>query len=554
MVDPVGGANVALVGHGTSDARLAIALPGGSDRDAWGTNRSTRVLQPVQDADLSLEAKFDSKPTAKYQDQGLLVQQSASRWLRFSIYSNGKTTYAFAASTTQGTSTTKLSKAVTSAANTWVRVKRTGSTWSMQVSVDGSAFTSVGSFSDALVPASAGPYAGVSGTAGSEPAYTALVDYIFDTASPIVPEDGGAPPDVTPPTVSNLSVTPGSVQAVVKWTTNEPTTGRVQLAAGSGTYVDAGTTTALSTSQSVTLTGLTPSTSYAARVIASDAAGNTVTTSGTSFRTTVSTGPQIDVWLGDDEVFGANGTTQPWANLLGNVSDPDGVQWLSYTLNGGGSRSLSLGPDSRRLQYPGDFNADIKLTDLVVGTNTVVFTAVDAGGARSTRTVTVRRVAATPPGMAFTQSWSQTASLDSQVTVVDGHWQVNSGGVRVAPGATGYDRVLALGDQSWTDYEVTVPVTVHGFGPAAGSYLSGAPLVGLAMRWQGHQKVNSAQPAWGYKSVGAYAWFRWYDTPKLEMVGDGGSPKVGSAGSWQLGTTYMFKARRSPAPAARRTR
>ena len=66
-------------------------------------------------------------------------------------------------------------------------------------------------------------------------------------------------------------------------------------------------------------------------MIASDAAGNTVTTSGTSFRTTVSTGPQIDVWLGDDEVFGANGTTQPWANLLGNVSDPDGVQSLGAT-------------------------------------------------------------------------------------------------------------------------------------------------------------------------------------------------------------------------------
>lgn len=548
VVDPVGGAQVGLVGQGTSDAQLAITLPGGSDRDAWGTNNSTRVLQSIQDADLTLEVKFDSLTTARFQDQGLVVQQSPSRWLRFSVYSDGSRVYAFAASTTDNTSTVQLKKAVSASASTWVRVARQGSTWTMQYSKDGSTFAGVGSFADALTPTAAGPYAGVGGSAGSEPPFTALVDYVFDTSSRVTPEDGAATPDSTPPTVSNLSVTPGSVQAVVSWSTDELSTGRVQLATGSGPYVDAGTTASLSTSQSVTLTGLSPSTDYAARVIASDASGNTVTTSGTSFRTTMATGPQIDVWLGDDEVFGAHGTTQPWVNLLGNVSDPDGVQSLRYTLNGGGSRSLTLGPDNRRLQYPGDFNADIKLTDLVVGANTVVLTAVDKAGSGSTRTVTVRREAVTPPDMAFTQTWSQTEDLDAQVSVVDGHWTVGPDGVRVAPGATGYDRVLALGDQSWTDFEVTVPVTMHSFGPAAGSYLSGAPLVGLAMRWQGHQAVNSAQPAWGYKTVGAYAWFRWYDTPKLEMVGNDGSPKVGAVGSWPVGATYVLKARAVTGP------
>jgi regulation of enolase protein 1 (concanavalin A-like superfamily) len=543
VLDPVGGAQVALVGGGTQDARLSIELPGGANRDAWGQNGSTRVLAPVQNADLTLEARFDSTPTRKYQDQGLQLQQDAGRWLRFSTYSDGTSTYAFAASTVAGTSTARLKKSISSSARTWLRVTRSGSTWTMRVSPDGTSFTTIGSFTEAISLTSAGPYAGVSGSSGSAPAFTALVDYVFDLAAPISPEDGGAPADVTPPVVTGLTAAPGSQQAVVSWSTDEPSTGVVQLATGTNAYVDAARTSTLSTSQSVTVTGLTPSTDYAVRVIARDTAGNAVTTPGYPFRTRTSSGPQITVWLGDDQVFGARGTTQPWANILGNVSDPDGVSSLSYTLNGGSPRQLSLGPDSRRLQYPGDFNADIAMADLVVGANQVVLTAVDSGGSRTTRAITVRRVAAGPPSMPFSQSWTSTVSLDEQATVVDGRWIVGPDGVRVAPGATGYDRILALGDRSWRDFELTVPVTVHSFGPAAGSYLSGAPLVGLAMRWQGHQKVKTAQPAWGYKSVGAYAWFRWYDTPKLEMVGDGGTPKVNTVGTMSLGTPYLLKAR-----------
>ena len=263
VVDPVGGANVALVGHGTSDALRTGDRPARRlrprrlghysqhPRAATGPGRGSVARGEVR---LEADREVPGPGPARAAERLAVVLVS-------SIYSNGKTTYAFAASTTQGTSTTKLNKAVM----LWTGTRGARQAHRLDL-VDAGVGGRFGIHQRRVVQRRS-VWSGVGGAVRRrqlrrvELADTALVDYIFDTASPIVPEDGGAPPDVTPPTVSNLSVTPGSVQAVVKWTTNEPTTGRVQLAAGSGTYVDAGTTTALSTSQSVTLTGLTPSTS-----------------------------------------------------------------------------------------------------------------------------------------------------------------------------------------------------------------------------------------------------------------------------------------------------
>jgi hypothetical protein len=78
-----------------------------------------------------------------------------------------------------------------------------------------------------------------------------------------------------------------------------------------------------------------------------------------------------------------------WVNVLGNVSDPDGIASLSYRLNGGPARTLNIGPDNRRLAKPGDFNVDLDAMDLVSGANAVAITAVDGVGEQVTKTVTV---------------------------------------------------------------------------------------------------------------------------------------------------------------------
>jgi hypothetical protein len=48
--------------------------------------------------------------------------------------------------------------------------------------------------------------------------------------------------------------------------------------------------------------------------------------------------------------------------------------------------------------------------------------------------------------------------------VVDGLWSLNTDSVE--PTILGYDRLIAIGDIGWRDYEVTVPITVHALEPS----------------------------------------------------------------------------------------
>jgi hypothetical protein len=118
---------------------------------------------------------------------------------------------------------------------------------------------------------------------GNAPAYTALVDYFFETSSPIVPEDGTL--DTNPPVISNVQVAPGVTTATVTWTTDENSTSQVAYgptaAYENGSVGDA----ALVTEHSVTLTGLNASTTYHCQVTSVDGSGNMSSTSDTTFTT-----------------------------------------------------------------------------------------------------------------------------------------------------------------------------------------------------------------------------------------------------------------------------
>ena len=91
--------------------------------------------------------------------------------------------------------------------------------------------------------------------------------------------------------------------------------------------------------------------------------------------------PVMQLWYGDRQTFGVPGIAQQWINVLGNVSDADGIASLSYSLNHGPEYPLTLGPDTRRLVSAGDFNIEIDHQNLTVGYNQVVITAVDSLGA-----------------------------------------------------------------------------------------------------------------------------------------------------------------------------
>ncbi len=247
--------------------------------------------------------------------------------------------------------------------------------------------------------------------------------------------------------------------------------------------------------------------------------------------------PVIDVWYGNTQNFGQLGNPQVWANILGRVT---GATSLKYSLNGGPDQTLSIGSDTKRLYDTGDFNIELPVSQLIDGANTVLIKAND-GVTQSTKTVTVNYDAGNTWPLPYTANWGALGSVQAGAQVVDGQWAIAGG--RLETVVPGYDRLVALGDMSWTDYEVTVPVTVLSLNSDEWGSPSNGAGVGLLVRWLGHAETGS-QPNEGWRRFGALAWYRWTPTGNaaFEMLGHGGRDLVKRTDqTLALNTPYVFK-------------
>jgi len=257
----------------------------------------------------------------------------------------------------------------------------------------------------------------------------------------------------------------------------------------------------------------------------------------------------IDIWYGSHQVFGDLGNPQRWVNVLGNVSDPDGVASLTYSLNGGPESPLSIGPeDNSRLAAEGDFNVDIALTDpnLSDGLNSVVITATDNLDIKTVETVTVEYVSGNVWPETYSIDWSTVTAIPDVAQIVDGLWTLEADSIR--PVVLGYDRLVAIGDMdaSWDEYEITVPVTIHEIDPAGYSPPGYGPGVGILMRWSGHYALGDSQPSLGWYPLGALGWYRWrHDVLKdrLMMIGNYGALIAEDTSGRKLAydVPYLFK-------------
>lgn len=253
--------------------------------------------------------------------------------------------------------------------------------------------------------------------------------------------------------------------------------------------------------------------------------------------------PVVNVWYGQRQQIDLAANVQRWVNVLGRVSDPDGVRSLTYSLNGAMEVALTIGPDLRRLEQPGDFNIEMDRTLLHTGINTVVIRAQDAKGNVTVSTVTLECVRTMPPTLPYSVNWGTVTDLSRAATVIDGLWTLEGNSVRTVE--VGYDRILGIGDVGWQNYELTAPVTVHRFDPAGFRWPSGSPGFGIVTRWQGHYTWENLKPSYGWWPAGATAWAE-YDTNGLcEVSIDDSSPERPAIRWWEfkLETTYIWKVR-----------
>lgn len=256
--------------------------------------------------------------------------------------------------------------------------------------------------------------------------------------------------------------------------------------------------------------------------------------------------PIIDTWYQyslPNAQLGKPGLTQQWLNILGNVFSHITISNFTYQLNNGPVVSIPLGPDTRRLHNPGDFNAEIDSDQLLVGSNRVTLKALDSNGLTTTKVVDIDYSLNNLWPLPYTADWggiSNISSIESIAHVVDGLWKLTPNGIRTSQ--TGYDRILAIGDMSWkTDYQVTVPITLH-------SNFKG---IGLALGWQGHSGVEEPRIEWPLQSL---AWIRGpLSNSTLEIITYGGLK------GWEVvqavqpikpalveGQTYLLKAYSEP--------
>jgi len=252
--------------------------------------------------------------------------------------------------------------------------------------------------------------------------------------------------------------------------------------------------------------------------------------------------PVIDVWSGLTPRFGHIGNPQPWANILGKVSDSNGISSLVYSLNGGPEVALTVGPDGRRLEDSGDFNIDLATADLLDGPNEVIVTAVDGDTPSNQSVITVTVDYDATSGnvwpLPYSVDWTAVTDIEDVGQIVDGLWSLlPSGEVRTA--IPGYDRLIAMGDMSWDDYEVTVPITFHSMPTDVGT--------GILLRWNGHtdDPVPGLQPKSGWLPLGAICWYR---TGRLEIYGNDGDILATVSRTLSLDVEYVFKTRVETVP------
>jgi hypothetical protein len=181
-----------------------------------------------------------------------------------------------------------------------------------------------------------------------------------------------------------------------------------------------------------------------------------------------------------------------------------------------------LGPDQRRLWAEGDFNVEIDFSDLAPGANTVEIIHRTAGNQEIARkTVTVNYLTGNDWPQNYFVDWTAAPNVQAKAQVVDGLWTTDANGLRCA--TMGYDRVVAIGDAQWTDYEVTATITMNALDPAGFDWPSVSPGFGITLRWPGHTDnpvVCSPAPTCGWLPSGGTLWYNagFYNFPAAPPI------------------------------------
>lgn len=214
FVDPLGDSLIS-----TNGTQAVISMLAGSEHDLWeNKNQAPRLLQNITNEDFSIEVKFESAVSQRFQTQGVIIEQDSNNFLRFDFYHNGSAVVLFAASFSGGVPTIRINQELASIPPApegyFMRVIRSGNSWLQRYSFTGNEgdWVDGASFDHAIIATRAGLFGGnVSPDDGQPaPAHTLIADYFFNTAAPISPEDDNSTETLTVSIEGDGTVSPES--------------------------------------------------------------------------------------------------------------------------------------------------------------------------------------------------------------------------------------------------------------------------------------------------------------------------------------------------------
>ncbi|MFQ1701372.1 cadherin-like domain-containing protein [Loktanella agnita] len=460
-----------------------------------------RLMQEQPDVDFSISAGFLTEPESQYQEHGLLIQQDDENWIRFDLaYTNGHLSLIVGV-IAGGETTYPLFTTVPSGNVSDFRITRVGDIFTFETSADGVNWTARYTLDHGIVVSQVGLFAGSTSDTSAVLGYTAFVDYFQNNADPIIAEDGALTPTNVAPIAADDTLVLAQDQvtliSIVGLLSNDADSNGDTVLFDGFTEPLHGT---LTDNEDGTLT-YTPNAGF----VGMDSFVYSATDGLLADPATVSlfVGNPIDVWYGETQTFGAQGQAQEWINVLGNVQGD--VDMLSYTLNGGAARILSVGADTRRLQNEGDFNIDLAYSALDGSSvdDIITITAVMSDGRSVTREVVIDYEVGPTWDANYHIDWETVTNIQDVVQVADGVWDIADGGVR--PVELGYDRLLVFGDHTWDNYELSLTVTTHDLINADPNGRDGNGFA-IGMLWGGHTDtpVSGWQPKAGWEPGAAF--------------------------------------------------
>lgn len=179
--------------------QIELNVPAGVSHDWSSPGGPPRLMQSSGNDDFGIEVKFSAAVTEIGQTQGVLLQEDSDTYARFAFEKTlAKGVLLYAQFMDDGAQVKAVSTELgLPESPAYMRVTRAGSVWRWYYSVDGVAWTVVkGNHTIEMSVVEAGFFVGNSASGGTPPAFKTAVDYFFNMAAPIDPEDG-SPMSVT---------------------------------------------------------------------------------------------------------------------------------------------------------------------------------------------------------------------------------------------------------------------------------------------------------------------------------------------------------------------